>query len=143
VSSIHKSLNPGTLARGFRRAYPPTPRGYGGQEIPPLPETKGDEMRRATIATMDNGLPVQCLSERDFLFPDADEKYMPDVLAYIQSYGFKTFNTLLWTKTPEEVVATFPYLSDREKSFACRALFDQWTKCLAEGWRGLPPHLME
>jgi hypothetical protein len=50
---------------------------------------------------------------------------------------------LLWTKTPEEVVATFPYLSDREKSFACRALFDQWSKCLAEGWRGLPPHLMQ
>jgi hypothetical protein len=104
--------------------------------------TKGDEMRRPTIATMDNGLPVQCLSERDFLFPDADEKYVPEVLAYIQSYDFKTFNTVLWTKTPEEVVATFPYLSDREKSFACRALFDQWSKCLAEGWRGLPPHLM-
>jgi hypothetical protein len=54
-----------------------------------------------------------------------------------------SINALLWTKTPEEVVATFPYLSDREKSFACRALFDQWAKCLAEGWRGLPPHLME
>ena len=90
-------------------------------------------MRRPTIAHMDNGLPVQCLSERDFLFPDADEKYVPDVLAYIQSYDFKTFNTLLWTKTPEEVVATFPYLSDREKSFCLRALFEQWTKVLAEG----------
>ncbi len=100
-------------------------------------------MRRATIAYMDNGLPVQCLSERDFLFPDADEKYVPDVLAYIQSYDFKTFNTLLLTRTPEDVVATFPYLSDREKSFVCRTLFDQWTKCLAEGWRGLPPHLMQ
>ena len=43
----------------------------------------GDEMRRPTIATMDNGLPVQCLSERDFLFPDADEKYVPAVLAYM------------------------------------------------------------
>ena len=75
-------------------------------------------MRRATIATMDNGQPVQCLSERDFLFPDADEKYVPDVLAYIQSYDFKTFNALLLTQTPEEVVATFPYLSDGEKSFA-------------------------
>jgi hypothetical protein len=74
---------------------------------------------------------------------DADEKYVPEVLAYIQNYDFKSFNALLWTKTPEEVVATFPYLSDREKSFACRALFDQWAKCLAEGWRGLPPHLME
>jgi len=57
-------------------------------------------MRRATTATMDNGLPVQCLSERDFLFPDADEKYVPEVLAYIQSYDFATFNTLLWTKMP-------------------------------------------
>ncbi len=100
-------------------------------------------MRRATTATMDNGLPVQCLSERDFLFPDADEKYVPEVLAYIQSYDFATFNTLLWTKMPEEVVATFPYLSDLEKSFACRALFEQWTKVLADGWDGLPPHLME
>jgi hypothetical protein len=62
---------------------------------------------------MPNGLPVQCLSERDFLFPDADEKYVPDVLAYIQSYDFGTFNDLLWTKTPEDVVATFPYLSDQ------------------------------
>jgi hypothetical protein len=50
---------------------------------------------------------------------------VPDVLAYIQSYDFGTFNDLLWTKTPEEVVATFPYLSGREKKFACRALFDQ------------------
>jgi hypothetical protein len=56
-------------------------------------------------------LPVQCFLERDFLFPDADEKYVPEVLAYIQSYDFQTFNSLLWTKTPEEVVATFPYLS--------------------------------
>ena len=24
-------------------------------------------------------LPVQCFSERDFLFPDADEKYVPEV----------------------------------------------------------------
>jgi hypothetical protein len=98
-------------------------------------------MRRATIAYMDNGLPVQCLSERDFLFPD--EKYVPEVLAYIQSYDFKTFNTLLWTKTPREVLATLPYLSDREKSFCLQALFEQWSKCLAEGWDGLPPRLME
>jgi hypothetical protein len=100
-------------------------------------------MHRPTIAYATKDLPVQCFSERYFLFPDADEKYVPEVLAYVQSYDFKTFNALLWTKTPEEVVATFPFLSDREKSFACRALFDQWSKCLAEGWRGLPPHLME
>jgi hypothetical protein len=68
---------------------------------------------------------------------------VPDVLAYIQSYDFGPFNDLLWTKTPEEVFATFPYLSGREKSIACRPLFDQWTKVLAEGWDGLPPHLME
>ena len=24
-------------------------------------------------------LPVQCLSQRDFLFPNAEEKYVPDV----------------------------------------------------------------
>ena len=79
--AIHESVNPATLAPGVRWA-----------KIPPLPETMGGEMRRPTIATMDNGLPVQCLSERDFLFPDADEKYVPEVLAYIQSYDFKTFN---------------------------------------------------
>jgi hypothetical protein len=67
-------------------------------------------MRHPTIAYMPNGLPVQCVSERDFLFLDADEKFVPEVLAYIQSYDFKTFNTLLWTKTPQEGVATFPYL---------------------------------
>jgi hypothetical protein len=102
-------------------------------------------MRRPTIAYAQKGLPVQCLSERDFLFPDADEKYVPEVLAYIQSYDFKTFNALLWTKTPEEVIATFPYLSDREKSFACRALFEQWSKCLAEGWdwSAAAPHGMD
>ena len=52
-------------------------------------------MRRPTIAHMDNGLPVQCLSERDFLFPDADEKYVPDVRAYIQSYDMPAFLALL------------------------------------------------
>jgi hypothetical protein len=105
----------------------------------------GDEMRRPTIAYATKDLPVQCFSERDFLFPDADEKYVPEVLAYIQSYDFQTFNALLWTKTPEEVVATFPYLSDLEKSFACRALFDQWSKCLAErvGRSAAAPHSMD
>ena len=100
-------------------------------------------MRRPTIAHADNGLPVQCLSERDFLFPDADETYVPEVLAYIHRQDLKTFVRLLWSQTPEEVVATFAYLSAREKSFCCRALFERWTKLLAEGWNGLPPHLMD
>ena len=39
-------------------------------------------MRHPTIAYTHKNLPVQCLSERDFLFPDADEKYVPEVLAY-------------------------------------------------------------
>jgi hypothetical protein len=55
----------------------------------------------------------------------------------------KTFERLLWKQSPEEVAATLSYLSAREKGFFCRALFDRWTKCLAEGWNGLPPHLME
>jgi hypothetical protein len=49
-------------------------------------------MRRPTIAYMDNGLPVQCLSERDFLFPDADEKYVPDARAYIHDTDVGTLN---------------------------------------------------
>jgi hypothetical protein len=44
-------------------------------------------MRRPTIAYAHKNLPVQCLSERDFLFPDADEKYVPEVLAYIHKIG--------------------------------------------------------
>jgi hypothetical protein len=75
-------------------------------------------MRRATIATMDNGLPVQCVSERDFLF------------------------ALLRAGSPEDAVAAFPYLSDLEKTFALRGLFENWTRELAGGWDGLPPHLM-
>jgi hypothetical protein len=49
--------------------------------FPPDTNHAGDEMRRPIIAY--NGLPVQMLSRRDFLFPDADEKYVPAVLAYI------------------------------------------------------------
>jgi hypothetical protein len=45
---------------------------------------------------MDNGLPVQLLSRRDFLFPDADEKYVPAVLAYIHDTDVETLNTLLY-----------------------------------------------
>jgi hypothetical protein len=30
-----------------------------------------------------------CFSERDFLIPDTDEKYVPEVLAYIHSYDVK------------------------------------------------------
>jgi hypothetical protein len=41
---------------------------------------------------MDNGLPVQTLSRRDFLFPDADEKYVPAVLAYIHDTDVETLN---------------------------------------------------
>jgi hypothetical protein len=100
-------------------------------------------MRRPTIADAGNGLPVQCLSERDFLFPDADEKYVPEVLAYIHRHELKTFERLLWKQSPEEVAASFSYLSAREKSFLCRALFDRWNTLLSEGWNGLPPHLME
>lgn len=100
-------------------------------------------MRRPTIADGGNGLAVQCLSERDFLFPDADEVYTPEVLAYIHRHDHKRFEAMLWKQPPEEVAASFSYLSAREKGFLLRALFDQWTKCLAEGWDGLPPHLME
>jgi hypothetical protein len=42
-------------------------------------------MRRPAIAYAHKDLPVQCLPERDFLFPDADEKYVPEGLAYIQA----------------------------------------------------------
>ena len=90
-------------------------------------------MRRATIAYMDNGLPVQRLSERDFLFPDADEQYVPDARAYIQSYDVPAFHALLRAGSPEDAVA----------AFALRGLFENWTKELAGGWDGLPPHLME
>jgi hypothetical protein len=31
----------------------------------------------------------------DFLFPDADEKSVPEVLAYIHSHDVETLNTLL------------------------------------------------
>jgi len=52
-------------------------------------------MRHDKVITLaQKGLPVQCLSEREFLFPDADEKYVPDVLAYIHNHDFETFNTL-------------------------------------------------
>jgi hypothetical protein len=57
----------------------------------PRPDTShaGDEMRRPTIAYADKGLQVQFFSKRDFLFPDADEKYVPEVLTYIHSYDVK------------------------------------------------------
>lgn len=90
-----------------------------------------------------NGLPVQCLSERDFLFPDADEVYTPEVLAYIHRHDKKRFKSMLWKQSPEEVSASFSYLSPREKRFLCRALYDRWSELLAEGWNDLPPHLME
>ncbi len=88
-----------------------------------------------SLRTLDNGLPMRTLSGRDFLFPDADEKYVPAVLAYIHDTDVETLNRLLYTRRPEEVVATFPYLSGREKKFACRALFDQWAERLAAGGR--------
>jgi hypothetical protein len=99
-------------------------------------------MRRPTIAYATKDLPVQCLSERDFLFPDADEKYVPDAGAYIQSYDMPAFHALLRAGSPEDAVAAFPYLSDREKTFCLRGLFENWTRELAGGWDGLPPHLM-
>jgi hypothetical protein len=57
-------------------------------------------MRRPIIAYMDNGLPVRLLSRRDFLLPDADEKYVPAVPAYIRDTDVDTLNTLLRTRTP-------------------------------------------
>jgi hypothetical protein len=32
-----------------------------------------------------------------------------------------------------------PYIHN----YDVKMLFDQWAKCLADGWRGLRPHLME
>ena len=72
----------------------------------------------------------------------ADEKYVPDAGAYIQSYDMPSFLALLRAGSPEDAVAAFPYLSDREKTFCLRGLFENWTKELAGGWDGLPPHLM-
>src|SRR3977135_3449388 len=100
-------------------------------------------MRRPTIAYATKELPVQCFSERDFLFPDADEKYVPDAGAYIQSYDMPAFHALLRAGSPEDAVAAFPYLSDHEKTFALRGLFENWTRELAwGGGAGRPPHLL-
>jgi hypothetical protein len=52
------------------------------------------------------------------------------------------FHALLRAGSPEDAVAAFPYLSDLEKNFVLRGLFENWTKELAGGWDGLPPHLM-
>jgi len=102
-------------------------------------------MRNPTFARYRGlGLTVEHLSERDFLFPDADEKYVPDVLAYIHRQDVAALNRLMLTQTPDEVVEAFPYLTEREKRFACRALFDQWAGRLADGWKDdLPPHIRE
>jgi hypothetical protein len=71
-------------------------------------------MRRPIIAYMDNGLPVQLLSRRDFLFPDTDEKYVPAVLAYIHDTDVETLNSLLRTRTREDARRTTrPALSMR------------------------------
>ena len=70
----------------------------------------------ARLAVKDSSSRVRCLSERDFLFPDADEKYVPEVLAYIHNYDVETLN---------------------------RALYDQWAGRLAAGCKRLPPHIME
>jgi hypothetical protein len=78
-----------------------------------------------------------------FSVPDADEKYVPDVLAYIQSYDCGTFNDLLWTKTPEEVLATFPYLSDREKRFVCRVRPVDQVPCGRVAGSAAAPHGMD
>ena len=67
---------------------------------------------------------------------------MPDASAYIQSYDMRAFHALLRAGSPEDAVAAFPYLSDLEKTFVLRGLFENWTKELAGGWDGLPPHLM-
>jgi hypothetical protein len=58
---------------------------------------------------MDNGPPVQTLSRRDFLYPDADEKYVPAVLAYIHDTDVGTLNTLLYTRTPARTLDENPF----------------------------------
>ncbi len=73
----------------------------------------------------------------------ADEKYVPEVLAYIHDVDVNTLDALLLTMTPEEVVATFPYLSDLEKIFACRAPCSTSGRAACGRVEPLPPHLME
>jgi hypothetical protein len=41
------------------------------------------------------------------------------------------------------LITTFPDLSELEKTFACRALFDQCAERLAAGGRPMLPYLME
>jgi hypothetical protein len=42
-----------------------------------------------------------------------------------------------------DAVSDISYLSDLEKKFTRRALFDQWTERLAVGVMSMLPHLME
>jgi hypothetical protein len=51
-------------------------------------------------------LPVQMLSRRDYLFPDADEKYA--LLAYL--HDIDDAQPLGFDEDAGRVVATFPYL---------------------------------
>ena len=58
-------------------------------------------------------LPVQMLSRRDFLFPDADEKYAPEVLAYI--HDIDDAQPLGFDEDAGRSGCDVPYLSDLKK----------------------------
>jgi len=99
-------------------------------------------MRNGVTHSGPNGLEVQKISTRDFLYPDADDKYTPLVLAYVHDFDIAALNERLKTMTPPEAVDAFMYLSMREKSFACRAMHELYTNRLAAGWPPLPEHVM-
>jgi hypothetical protein len=98
-------------------------------------------MRQAVTRYTPNGLPVQQISTRDFLFPDVDERYVPDVLAYVHDTDIAALIDRLCTMTPPAALGAFAYLSDQERAFACRALRELWASRLAAGSGPLLPHL--
>jgi hypothetical protein len=98
-------------------------------------------MRQAVTRYTPNGLPVQQSSTRDFLFPEADERYVPEVLAYVHDTDIPALNDRLRTMTPPAALEAFAYLSDQERAFACRALHDLWSARISAGAK-LLPHLM-
>ncbi|MFA5947907.1 MAG: hypothetical protein WC806_02975, partial [Candidatus Gracilibacteria bacterium] len=81
-------------------------------------------------------------SARDFLYPDADERYVPNVGAYIHEADLPKIDELLVTVTPDVALTSLCYLSGQERIFAARAMLELWRRRLTEDkWGEFRPHI--
>ncbi len=90
-----------------------------------------------------DGLWVDTIRARDYLYPNAHREYMPVIEAYVDQRDIPELFRLLVRErlTPAEALARFDYLSAADRAFGLRTMLETFRRMDEKGLLEDYPHL--